>query len=92
MSAWTRRAALLLAALWLASTALAHEPKPITRMQDGANVPVPLYDDLGDLTYPISTQTEKAQRYFDQGLRLTYAFNHGGLPFKAGQSGIGPVL
>src|SRR5690606_32291015 len=60
-----------------ASTALAHEPKPVKRMPDGANVPAPLYGGLGDLTSPISTNTEKAQRYFDQGLRLTYAFNHG---------------
>jgi tetratricopeptide (TPR) repeat protein len=36
----------------------------------------PLWDNLGDLSYPISTRDEMAQRYFDQGLRLTYAFNH----------------
>jgi len=36
----------------------------------------PLWDDLGDLSHPISTRDEMAQRYFDQGLRLTYAFNH----------------
>jgi hypothetical protein len=28
------------------------------------------------LSYPITTNSEMAQRYFDQGLRLTYAFNH----------------
>ncbi len=31
---------------------------------------------MGDLTYPITTNSERAQRYFDQELRLTYAFNH----------------
>jgi tetratricopeptide (TPR) repeat protein len=36
----------------------------------------PLWDNLGDLSYPITTKDEMAQRYFDQGLRLTYAFNH----------------
>jgi tetratricopeptide (TPR) repeat protein len=36
----------------------------------------PLYDNLGDLSYPISTDKPLAQRYFDQGLRLAYAFNH----------------
>ena len=36
---------------------------------------VPLYENLGDLTYPISTSSELAQRYFDQGLKLAYAFN-----------------
>jgi tetratricopeptide (TPR) repeat protein len=76
MSLWTRATALLLAALWVASVALAHEPKPAKRMEHGANGAVPLYDDLGHLTYPISTKHELAQRYFDQGLRLTYAFNH----------------
>lgn len=36
----------------------------------------PLFDDLGTLHHPISTTSEQAQRYFDQGLRLVYAFNH----------------
>src|SRR5688500_13523057 len=36
----------------------------------------PLFDDLGDHHYPITTRSEQAQRYFDQGLILTYAFNH----------------
>jgi tetratricopeptide (TPR) repeat protein len=36
----------------------------------------PLYDNLGDLSYPITTDNQMAQRYFDQGLRLAYAFNH----------------
>ncbi|HJT21569.1 MAG TPA: hypothetical protein VJ746_13920 [Nitrospira sp.] len=35
-----------------------------------------LFDNLGSLHHPISTTSEEAQRYFDQGLRLTYAFNH----------------
>jgi tetratricopeptide (TPR) repeat protein len=37
----------------------------------------PLWEGLGGLSYPITTEDEMAQRYFDQGLRLTYAFNHG---------------
>ncbi len=35
-----------------------------------------LYDNLGTLHHPISTTSDAAQRYFDQGLRLVYAFNH----------------
>jgi tetratricopeptide (TPR) repeat protein len=31
---------------------------------------------LGDLHYPVSTKNAKAQRYFDQGMRYVYAFNH----------------
>ncbi|MBI3807522.1 MAG: hypothetical protein HY281_08440 [Nitrospirae bacterium] len=36
----------------------------------------PLFDNLGSLHHPITTQSEQAQRSFDQGLRLIYAFNH----------------
>ena len=36
-----------------------------------------LYDNLGSLTEPVTTRSPDAQRYFDQGLRLAYAFNHG---------------
>ncbi|MEQ8954200.1 MAG: hypothetical protein RL120_08710, partial [Gammaproteobacteria bacterium] len=37
---------------------------------------VPLYHDLGDYHYGITTAVPLAQQYFDQGLRLYYAFNH----------------
>jgi len=36
----------------------------------------PLYDNLGTLHKEITTRSQAAQQYFDQGLRLTYAFNH----------------
>ncbi|MGH8582015.1 MAG: hypothetical protein ACREWG_04345 [Gammaproteobacteria bacterium] len=36
----------------------------------------PLWTRPGGLEYKITTGSERAQRYFDQGLRLTYAFNH----------------
>ena len=39
-------------------------------------VGVPLYDNLGEHGRPTSTDSEEAQAYFDQGLRLQYAFNH----------------
>ncbi|MGD2071406.1 MAG: hypothetical protein PVI57_22250 [Gemmatimonadota bacterium] len=38
---------------------------------------VPLYDNLGTHHYTITTEVPEAQAYFDQGLRLYYAFNHG---------------
>jgi tetratricopeptide (TPR) repeat protein len=38
--------------------------------------PPPLYDDLGRHHQAI-TASPQAQAYFDQGLRLVYAFNHG---------------
>jgi len=37
---------------------------------------VPLFDNLGNYSHPITTKSELAQRYFDQGLRLVYGFNH----------------
>ena len=37
---------------------------------------VPLYDDLGTHHVEITTRVPLAQRYFDQGMRLYYAFNH----------------
>ena len=43
---------------------------------DVAPARVRLYKNLGDHKYPITTKNPKAQRYFDQGLRLTWAFNH----------------
>ncbi len=36
----------------------------------------PLYNDLGTLTYAVTSSVPLAQAYFDQGLRFTYAFNH----------------
>ena len=38
--------------------------------------PPRLFDGMGEVHMPISTQVERAQRYFDQGLALTYGFNH----------------
>ena len=44
----------------------------------GANMSLaPLLDNLGTYHHPISTESKLAQRYFDQGLILTYGFNHG---------------
>jgi hypothetical protein len=31
---------------------------------------------LGDLHHPVSTKNREAQQFFDQGLKLVYAFNH----------------
>lgn len=37
---------------------------------------VPLYADLGRLTYRLAGASATVQAYFDQGLRLSFAFNH----------------
>src|SRR5262249_40193257 len=36
----------------------------------------PILDGLGTHSHPVTTPRPEAQRYFDQGLRLVYAFNH----------------
>lgn len=41
-----------------------------------ARAEVTLFDNLGTLHHEITTTSELAQQYFDQGLRLVYAFNH----------------
>src|SRR5580704_3831324 len=38
--------------------------------------PATLMTGLGDLHHPVSTKNQQAQQFFDQGLRLIYAFNH----------------
>jgi pimeloyl-ACP methyl ester carboxylesterase len=51
-----------------------HPPSQPTAPESAAVTP--LYDNLGTLEHPITTQSPVAQQYFNQGLRLTYAFNH----------------
>ena len=36
----------------------------------------PLFDNLGTLHFPITTNSELAQKYFNQGIILAYGFNH----------------
>ncbi|MBA3721988.1 MAG: hypothetical protein H0W88_06270 [Parachlamydiaceae bacterium] len=37
---------------------------------------IELLEGIGNLHHPVTTQNGEAQKYFDQGLTLTYAFNH----------------
>src|SRR6266576_4946244 len=45
----------------------AHSPAP---------KPATLMTGMGKLHHPVSTKNVRAQQFFDQGLRLIYAFNH----------------
>jgi tetratricopeptide (TPR) repeat protein len=54
----------------LISTRVTSQPSATARRDS-----VPLFSNLGTLHHQI-TATPAAQRYFDQGLRLMYAFNH----------------
>lgn len=47
-------------------------PPEIERIAEGAR----LSEGLGDLHREVTTRSAEAQAYFDQGLRLTFAFNH----------------
>ena len=40
------------------------------------SAPVILVSGLGDLHHPVTTSNPEAQKFFDQGLRFIYAFNH----------------
>ena len=59
--------------------ALAAVPASLSAQQVAAKASrsVPLFTDLGDLHHPISSKNAGAQKYFDQGMRLVFAFNHG---------------
>ena len=50
----------------------AAEPQHTSKTADK----VPLFDNLGTHHHTVTTKSPSAQRYFDQGLRLVYAFNH----------------
>lgn len=51
-------------------------PAAIGQGAAGQAGPPPLYGDLGTLHVPITTSNPKAQAFFDQGMRLTFALNH----------------
>ena len=67
------------AAMALAAPALAqhegHAPPPRASVADWAKG-AQLFDGLGGFHRPITTTSPEAQRYFDQGMRLVWAFNH----------------
>src|SRR5215472_5555992 len=45
-------------------------------MKMGSEKPATLMSGLGSMHHPVTTGNDEAQRYFDQGLSLIYAFNH----------------
>ncbi|MEX2222832.1 MAG: hypothetical protein WEG40_13625 [Candidatus Rokuibacteriota bacterium] len=72
ISHWLLVCALLLIAGCSAPPGSHHHGSSV-RPATGAPV---LFDNLGDYHRPITTTSRQAQAYFDQGLRLTYGFNH----------------
>ncbi len=49
---------------------------PVSAFPPNLEGAVPLFDNLGTHHHPVTTTSSVAQRYFDQGLRLFYAFNN----------------
>lgn len=56
--------------------AIAFAAFPVMAHAAGVEPREPLFDGIGAIHHPVSTQSFLAQRYFDQGLRFMYAFNH----------------
>jgi tetratricopeptide (TPR) repeat protein len=63
-----------------ASSAHHTTAQPHDMAQPGASAAtskgLPLYTNLGTWHHTIQTRSPRAQQYFDQGLRMVYAFNH----------------
>ena len=75
------RTVLVAMALSLALTLIAAPLMPVVARQTAISaatpeVTHPLFENLGDHHFPISTNSDLAQKYFDQGLILAYGFNH----------------
>ncbi|GAB3175476.1 hypothetical protein GCM10027291_35550 [Telluribacter humicola] len=50
--------------------------EPVDQAWYASGKKAPLFDSLGDLHFPISTQNQEVQRYFNQGMMLAVGFNH----------------
>jgi hypothetical protein len=68
-----------LVALFLLCPVLVAAPACAQQPHDHApstTAKAPLLEGLGPVRHPVTTRHPDAQKYFDQGLRLSYAFNH----------------
>jgi tetratricopeptide (TPR) repeat protein len=50
--------------------------QPATSQASPDSAREPIFDGLGNLHHPVTTNSPLAQRFFDQGLTFVYAFNH----------------
>jgi tetratricopeptide (TPR) repeat protein len=72
----------VLAATTLLLACSSPKPEPPASTAAGSAAPgdqnalAPLYDNLGSHHMAITTRVDMAQKYFDQGVTLSYAFNH----------------
>jgi tetratricopeptide (TPR) repeat protein len=62
--------------LLLAFATMVGAQEPAARTAVAPPDSIALWDGLGDHHHPITTRSALGQRYFDQGLRFVYAFDH----------------
>jgi tetratricopeptide (TPR) repeat protein len=73
----TREGFLLGASVLLVAFAACSRNKPQeTPLELATRAGAPLFDGMGNHKHPITTRDPAAQRYFDQGLIIDFAFNH----------------
>lgn len=70
------RSLLLLLAVLLAGCDSVPKTASDAALAPGAAAAMPLFDTFGNLHRDVATRVPAAQRYFDQGLRMAYGFNH----------------
>lgn len=68
-----KRLPFVLIALAFVAPAIAQQHQHPSQPQ---SKPATLVTGLGDLRHPVTTSNAEAQKFFDQGLRYIYAFNH----------------
>jgi tetratricopeptide (TPR) repeat protein len=76
---WKRLLSAVVVAALLAAPAAAqiHDPRALEADPVTAEGPIaPVLSGLGDHHFAVTTDVPASQRFFDQGLRLTYGFNH----------------
>src|SRR5262245_29745397 len=66
----------LMSSLAAIGVSSAHAQAGQSFTNDAAAPIAPQLDGLGTLEYRVTTSSPGAQRFFNQGLRLLYAFNH----------------
>ena len=74
-----RLVSVVLALIVASSTAHAtvHDPRALEADPSTATGPIaPTLTGLGDHHFRVTTRSKQSQHFFDQGLRLTYGFNH----------------
>ena len=62
--------------LLLLSTTVSAQQSDMQMKMGPADKPVEILSGLGSLHHPTSTTNPEAQRFFDQGFRMIYGFNH----------------